>query len=71
MRSSFSDRQVTAKENASQSGYAFGGIPPALLCGRKSRVLLHANYRAPIIHRQVPYIILVQGWNAVELPRDT
>ena len=30
----------------------FRGFSPALLCGRKSRVLLHANYLARVSERQ-------------------
>jgi hypothetical protein len=37
----------------------FRGFTPALLCGRKSRVLVHANYLPRILYRQGPVGVTV------------
>lgn len=39
----------------------FEGFTPALLCGRKSRVLLHANYLARVFDRQAAPRSLIGG----------
>jgi hypothetical protein len=50
--STFTTRHANAKEKAPKR-LCFRGFTPALLCGRKSRVLLHANYLALVVDRQV------------------
>jgi len=48
---SFQAETATVKEKAPKRS-SFRGFSPALLCGRKSCVLLHANYPRRIVGRQ-------------------